>query len=1133
MVLLIDIYSLYYKKLKKYYILELKYNIKYNMVKVKFEILDWDYFQDEVYYIRLFGRTIDNKTIYLQVNDFYPEFYVEVFDNIRKYQIEETLSTIKYRVPEVLRDNLIHYDLVKKHKFFGFTNNKDFTFLRLVFNNFDSFKAYARAFFKPVFMPLMRKEMYLNLYESNIIPFLRFMHIQNLKSVGWVNVENIRKIGKISCCELNYEASWKDVTNIEDNTIQKFVIASFDIECVSCDGTFPQPKRESDQVIQIGITYSRYGEDECFHKHILTLKKTSPVDGATVECFKTETELLLAFTKHIREYDPDIITGYNIFGFDFNYLKKRSKKLGIYAKFSRLSRINNEISEFKKTELSSSALGDNILRYYKMTGRVLIDLYKVIQRDYKLQSYKLDNVASNFIRDSIVEIQNNDNNTTTIKTKNTYGLTLNQYISIAYYDNTIEYKYLDGKKFKIIDLTKESIIIEGTINKDEFKTYKLFWCQNKDDVLPNDIFRMFKQTSNDRSIIAKYCIQDCVLCNKLINKLQIITSNMSLALVCNVPFQFIFLRGQSIKIFSLVAKKCREKNFLIPTLKKDLNKDKTKRKEKLYEGAIVFEPKIGVHFEPIIVLDFSSLYPNSMIFNNLSHETLVIDKDYDDLPEYKYNNITFKDNKGANVICRFAERKDGKKGILPEILLELLSARKKYKGLMETETDNFKKAIWNHLQLAYKTTANSLYGQTGAETSNIFLMEIAASTTATGRNMLEFSRNFIENEFSKLINLALKDKEKFYMEIKKYYTYYPKILVNDDAMKIPEQKFNRLQIGALDEKIDVSLVDINVNDRSKKIKDEKIIDELGYKTKKQFFDKFYVTVNDLLKGYNINLKIIYGDTDSVFICTEITNIKTHEKLKDINALNMAIKIGIWASIGISTKLPPPMVQEYEKVLWPLVLLSKKRYVGNLYVKDVNKPYQKSMGIVLQRRDNALIVKIIFSGIINQILNKHDSHGAINYTKETLLKIISGKFGIDKFIITKALSASYKNPSGVVQKVLADRIAQRDPGNAPQINDRIAYIYFEKSNMKKKELQGERVETPEFIIKNNLKIDYLFYITNQIMKPVLQILELISKNPKELFNKFITIENNKKKKIPPITCYFSNSKNNNKRLEDYF
>ena len=78
------------------------------------------------------------------------------------------------------------------------------------------------------------------------------------------------------------------------------------------------------------------------------------------------------------------------------------------------------------------------------------------------------------------------------------------------------------------------------------------WRLAKDDIGPKDIFRLQKQDAEGRRIVAKYCIQDCALCNKLINKLSIISNNIGMANVCIVPLSYIFLRGQGVKIFSLV-----------------------------------------------------------------------------------------------------------------------------------------------------------------------------------------------------------------------------------------------------------------------------------------------------------------------------------------------------------------------------------------------------------------------------------------------------------------------------------------------------------------------------------------------------------------------------------------------------
>ena len=103
-------------------------------------------------------------------------------------------------------------------------------------------------------------------------------------------------------------------------------------------------------------------------------------------------------------------------------------------------------------------------------------------------------------------------------------------------------------------------------------------------------------------------------------------------------------------------------------------------------------------------------------------------------------------------------------------------------------------------------------------------------------------------------------------------------------------------------------------------------------------------------------------------------------MTDQHSLEMAIKLGQLASLLIGTLLPDPMEQEYEKYLWPFIQISKKRYVGNLYEDKIDHFYQKSMGIVLKRRDNAQIVKIVCGGIVDQLLNKRDPKGRSNLLK---------------------------------------------------------------------------------------------------------------------------------------------------------
>ena len=170
----------------------------------------------------------------------------------------------------------------------------------------------------------------------------------------------------------------------------------------------------------------------------------------------------------------------------------------------------------------------------------------------------------------------------------------------------------------------------------------------------------------------------------------------------------------------------------------------------------------------------------------------------------------------------------------------------------------------------------------------------------------------------------------------------------------------------------------------------------------------------------------------------------------------------------------------------------------LFENDYKKGKRKEMGIVLKRRDNAPIVKEIYGGIIDILMKEQNLEKALSFLNESLDNIVNERIKMDKLIITKSLNSFYKNPQQIAHKVLADRIAAREPGNKPASGDRIPFIYIHNSS--KTALQGDKIETPTFIKENNLKIDYSFYITNQIMKPLQQLFSLVLEKILVLQNK---------------------------------
>jgi len=824
------------------------------------------------------------------------------------------------------------------------------------------------------------------------------------------------------------------------------------------------PELEGDRVTFIGSTFIKNGMPEPYKNHCIVVDTCDPVSGAEIVSVNNESECLLEWTNLIQEEDPDIIIGYNIFGFDYQFMFHRAKELEIVDEFCVLSRVLNELCYKKDRETGDTALdhtqnrlasGDYDLHYPLMAGRLQIDLLFYFRRDYNLSSYKLDDVAGTMIRDDIKGIRPMSNNTSQLYSKNLSGLHEGDFIHLEITTFTTDY-YMNGKKFRVLSIEKNVevkdddgiadgkynvIIIDGNHPSLDAQKQVLKWGMAKDDVSPQDIFRLSKESAKSRAIVAKYCIQDCNLVHHLMKKVDVLTGYIEMSRICSVPISFLVFRGQGIKLTSYVAKVCREKNTLMPDLEKTQNDDG-------YEGAIVLPPKCAMYGEnPVACVDYSSLYPSIAKGWNLSPNSKVSTKNYDlqgnlvkindikvtqsnlatlekmakkydNLPNYKYVEVTFdsfeivqkytttgklgrKDKvKSGTKVCRWAQFPNGQEGIIPCIIGDLLKARKETRKKAESEPDPFIANVLDKRQLGYKVTANSLYGQMGSSVSTFFEKDVAASITSIGRMMITYAKRMVEDIYG---------------------------------------------------------------------------------------DSIYTSS----KGEVVRTKstYVYGDTDSVFFTFNLEEPDTGAPIRGKRALELTIELAQEAANLCSLHLPPPMKLAYEKTLMSFILLSKKRYVGMLYELNPNKGKLKFMGLPLKRRDSCDYLKDVYGGILTILMKEPDNvQKAIEFLNDSLQTLVDGNVSMDKLSLTKSLRSDYKNPDQIAHKVLANRIGERDPGNKPKPGDRIKFAFIENKGSNKK-LLGERIETPQFIEQNRLTLDYHYYITNQLMNPLQQLLSL--------------------------------------------
>ncbi|XP_003737481.1 DNA polymerase delta catalytic subunit [Galendromus occidentalis] len=292
----------------------------------------------------------------------------------------------------------------------------------------------------------------------------------------------------------------------------------------------------------------------------------------------------------------------------------------------------------------------------------------------------------------------------------------------------------------------KNVTMEGRVNFDlllallrdyKLRSYTLnavsynFLQEQKEDVQHSIITDLQNGDEQTRRRLAVYCLKDALLPLRLLEKLMCIINYMEMARVTGVPLSYLLLRGQQIKVVSQLLRKAREQDLILPVINVQTGDD--------FTGATVIEPTRGYYSVPIATLDFSSLYPSIMMAHNLCYTTLLNDqKMREQLKPDQYIKTPSGDY-FVKASCR--------KGLLPDILESLLSARKKAKTDLKNEKDPFRKKVLDGRQLALKISANSVYGFTGAQVGKLPCLAISQSTTAFGRQMIDETAREVEAKY--------------------------------------------------------------------------------------------------------------------------------------------------------------------------------------------------------------------------------------------------------------------------------------------------------------------------------------------------------------------------------------------------
>jgi len=837
------------------------------------------------------GKSTDGQTVCVRC-PFAPSFYVIVPEKNPTMQQKATMKRKCLEAFDPYDKGGVNVSLIEQTQFVGYRGGETDWFVEVTF---DTLKKFRQSRYTA-------KDKNFITFEAGVDPMLKYFHRADIDPCGWTRFEGLDTVATSDETRLSksYVQEFRvkgpgSVTRSSLHAQPDLKIASFDFECYSSTGRFPDGAVPDDEIISIGTTYA--STDAAISRQTIhQLHHCDPIEGVDVYVYDDEAQLINAWMAELESERVDVLMGYNIHGFDMKFLDDRSTVLidmttgESRLKLDRFGHLRDGGGERQEKNLASAAYGQNTYVFFTTPGIVQMDLLGIYRKELKLDSYTLDNVSKTYL---------------------------------------------------------------GHTKLDVSAKQMFTWYRERD---VTGLTRM-----------AAYCVRDTELPVQLNSKLATLTNQIEMSKVVCVPINFLNLRGQQIRCYSLILRHARRQGYVINDCEKDMGRDG-------YVGATVLTPTTGAYLEDCVTcLDFASLYPSIMRAHNMCPSSIVLDETYANRPGTAYYEI---ETTPGHVVS-FAQTETS---VIPGLLADLASWRKTAKremGACTERGDTFGASLQNAKQLAVKVAMNSIYGFFGAGTGMIPLLDLASAVTSTGRDMIMRTKRACE-----------------------------------------------------------------------------------------------------ARGH----KVIYGDTDSVFV---IQNLGEEHRLDIAMHIEAGKKLGEELTKSIYKR---PNILEYEKVYSPILLMAKKRYAAKMYEFDAEKATKIDIkGLQIVRRDSPPFVRTVMQRVLDAIMHERSFERALDVARSYIVDILDDKIPFEEFIVSKALRSTYANPDSMPHYIVAQKRKHRgrDP---PTSGERVPFVIV-RSTEHANGLIAARAEDPVYVKEHRLPLDTLYYINNCLMKPLVTILEL--------------------------------------------
>lgn len=982
------------------------------------------------------------------------------------YQANKVYKYIQYALGE---DSPIGYKFVSKYKIYYYRCTK-YPMLLIMFSTIKAMRHCQNFFNKPKTIRGIGS-LYIKMWETSISIIRKFFTIRDCQYSQWFNAKGVEvpvnhelrisTPGTKNKPLREYICGWEDIFPIKAEDSVGWMsfprILAFDVETYTDNHRAMPNEFDARHVVYLNsLIYQELGKPETIKQYIIIMGDCDPIENVTILRAETEYDIVKLMADVVNELDPEIITGYNILSYDYNYLDVRIKTK--MHDWPAMGRLLYKMPEMKTVTWQSSGYGHNSISNLMMDGRVNIDMLPIVRRDYKLDKYTLDFVCHFFLK--------------------------------------------KGKHDVKAEVMFE--IYEGL----QKATYQL-------KLQPDNLSLQeeYKQARAEMTRVARYCIQDSYLCIELFEKLKVWIGLLELSNIVGVTVTELFTRGQACRVMSQIYDLASRLQFVLDkrTVEKRFFNGGAVSDPcpGMYDNIICLDfaslyPSImqayNICFSTLIPPDLVSQVPEK--YCNISKITqeepldgkvpINVDEEEDEGKIEGVNDQEEPEEEEEEVkvvkktITRQYEyryvKKEIRNGILPQLVKRLVDQRSKARGEIKKLEVNMKKyVLLEKMRKECKTIedlGSIIEEKIQSEDKATYEWYMSEMNNMNGNNFIDY---IAKNIFGLDLQLTVLDKRQLALKISAN-SIYGFLGAQNGFMPLIEGAMSVTSWGR----------------------------ELIGKAVNFVIEKYGNNENHGYEKIDNNVVNVYGDTDSFMVDLRIKNAKDCNRMGKQLSIDISGKPeerddkGNITSPEIPGLFPPPLRMEFEKAMRILVF-KKKKYAyymikndgGFAVDKDSGEIIIIKKGIVLTRRDNCKLLKKVYTDLLRHVMDRKNIVGGFKILTDMCASLLNYEIQPrDNLTIIRELGSDYKS-ANFFMKIFSDEL--RKLGRPANPGDRLEFIFVKTEAEVRGEdiLLGQKMRTLELWEesqntenKNNPyppeDIDVVYYIEHLLMNPLDQL-----------------------------------------------